>query len=140
MIERKDSTFKMSQTKHQKRHHLGEKRNEKRKRSFKELLDSDLEIFFNLDELGEIHRIEGYEMPCVLMTESAGSTSTTADKDLQRVGLYGADTTLYVKKENCPFKYSARKILNVDGREMQIRKVAEESGVMIFNLAQYRGY
>ncbi|MDE5758788.1 MAG: hypothetical protein K2H85_09295 [Allobaculum sp.] len=131
----------MFQTKHPKRHHLGEKRNEKSlKRNFKELLESDLEIFFNLNELAEIHRIEGYEMPCVLMTESAGSTSTTADKDLQRVGLFGADTTLYVKKENCPFKYSARKILNVDGKEMQIRKVAEESGVMIFNLAQYRGY
>ncbi len=107
---------------------------------FKELLESDLEIFFSLDELGEIHRVEGYEIPCVLMTDSAGSTSTTADKDLQRVGLYGADTTLYVKKEDCPFKYSAKKILNVDGKEMQIRKSTEESGVMIFNLAQYRGY
>ncbi len=109
-------------------------------KSFKDLLESDLEIFFSLDELGEIHRVEGYEIPCVLMTDSAGSTSTTADKDLQRVGIYGADTTLYVKKADCPFKYSAKKILNVDGKEMQIRKATEESGVMIFNLTQYRGY
>lgn len=119
------------------RHHHSRKK--PKIKGFKELLESDLEIFFNLDELAEIHLIEGYETTCVLMTESAGSTSTTADKDLQRVGLYGADTTLYVKKENCPFKYSARKILNVDGKEMQIRKVSEESQVMIFNLAQYRG-
>lgn len=130
----------MFQIKRQKRPHHGEKRKEKNLKSFKELLESDLEIFFNLDELGEIHRIEGFEISCVLMTESAGNTSTTADKDLQRVGLYGADTTLYVKKEDCPFKYSARKVLNVDGKEMQIRKVSEESGVMIFNLTQYRGY
>ncbi len=131
----------MYQTKCPKRSHRGEKQKERKKlNSFKELLESDLEVFFNLDELGEIHRVEGYEIPCVLMTDSAGSTSTTADKDLQRVGIYGADTTLYVKKADCPFKYSAKKILNVDGKEMQIRKVIEESGVMIFNLTQYRGY
>ena len=125
-------------------HHHKNSHREKLKRkkasNFKELLESDLEIFFNLDELGELHRIEGHETPCVLMTESSGSTSTTADKDLQRVGLFGADITLYVKEEDCPFKHSAKKILNVDGKEMQIRKVAEESGVMIFNLAQFRRY
>ncbi len=124
---------------HQK-HHRHEKPKRKKPSNFKELLESDLKVFFNLGELGEIHRVEGYEIPCVLMIDSAGSTSTTADKDLQRVGIYGADTTLYVKKEDCPFKYSAKKILNIDGKEMQIRKATEESGVMIFNLAQYRGY
>lgn len=123
---------------HKNPHH--EKLKRKKASSFKELLESDLEIFFNLDELGEIHRIEGYEMPCVLMVDSAGNTSMTADKDLQRVGLYGANVTLYIRKEDCPLKYAVRKVLNIDGKEMQVLKATEESGVLIFNLIQYRGY
>lgn len=64
----------------------------------------------------------------------------TADKDLQRVGLYGANVTLYIRKEDCPLKYAVRKVLNIDGKEMQVLKATEESGVLIFNLIQYRGY
>lgn len=109
-------------------------------KSFKELLKSDLEIFFNLDEFAETHRVEGKEIPCILTTDSVGSTSLTADKDLQAVGLTSSSVTLYLKKSDGFFKHSAGKILNVDGKEMKILKVAEETDVLILNLSQYRGY
>lgn len=110
------------------------------KKTFKELLKSDLEIFFNLEEFGEAHSVEGKEITCVLMTDSAGSVSLTEDKDLKNAGLFGSDYTLYLKKEDRPFKSSAGKVLNVDGKELVIMKVAEEGGVLIFNLNQYRRY
>lgn len=109
-------------------------------KKFKELVDDDLSVFFNLEEFGEIHRVEGKKVPSIFMTDSHGSTSKVSDKDLKNTGIIGADFTLYLKREDCDFKYSAGKILNVDGKELVIGKVAEESGVLIFNLNQYRRY
>lgn len=109
-------------------------------KTFKEQIQSDLDIFFNLDEFGETHQVEGRMIPSIFMNDSCGSTSSSEDKDLKNMGLTGANFTLYVKRADANFKYSAGKIMNVDGRELIINKVAEEKEVLIFNLHQYRRY
>lgn len=109
-------------------------------KKFKDQVKDDFAIFFNLEEFGEIHKVEGKEIESIFMVDSHGSTSMVSDKDLKNTGLTGADFTLYLKREDCDFKHSAGKILNVDGKELVISKVAEEMGVLIFNLHQYRRY
>lgn len=109
-------------------------------KKFKDLVKDDLAIFFNLDEFGETHKVEGREMPCIFTVDSAGTASKASDKDLSNTGISGADYTLYVKKEDYNAKYSVGKVMNVDGKELVIGKVSEEIGVLIFNLCQYRRY
>lgn len=107
---------------------------------FKDLVTKDLDIFFNPDEFGEVHKLDGQEMIVVITTDSHGSASLVSDKDLSQSGIHGADFYLYVKKKDCPIKFSAGKILNLDGKETQILKVAEETEVLILTLKQFRRF
>lgn len=107
---------------------------------FKDLIAKDLDIFFNPDEFGETHRLDGREMTVVITTDSHGSASTVSDKDLSQSGIHGADFYLFVRKADCPIKFSAGKILNLDGKETEILKVAEETDVLLLTLRQYRRF
>lgn len=102
--------------------------------TFKEQVEKDRdEVFLNLDEFAELHRIEGSEIPVVI------------DDDLLNkykkgviLGVVEADMLIFGKVEDFPADMDPGRPVNVDGRELTVDKVGRAMGMIEVTLNQTR--
>ena len=95
---------------------------------FTEMVAADRDdIFLNLDEFGERHRIEGKTITAVLENGESGAAS---------IGLAEYDLVVFAKSEDLPKRRPAGESLNVDGREFSIVAWREDCGIAEIQLAQ----
>lgn len=87
-------------------------------------------VFFNLDEFGEKHRIEGKTITAVLDESENGESGAAS------IGLAEYDLIVFAKAEDLPKKRPAGESLNVDGREFSILSWCEDCGITEIKLAQ----
>ena len=90
-------------------------------------------VFLNLDEFAEIHRIEGKEIPCII----------TDDKFIkmnegQILGMIEADMLIIAKIFDLPANKSTGSFLNVDGKELIIESWINSAGIAEITLRQNR--
>lgn len=102
--------------------------------SFKEQIQKDLDnVFFNLDEFGELHRIEGVEIAVVIDSDQLNKL-----KKGQILGLIEADILIMGRAVDFPDFLEPGRLLNVDGRELIVANSGEDMGLVEVALRQNR--
>ena len=102
--------------------------------SFKEQIQKDLDnVFFNLDEFGELHRIEGVEIAVVIDSDQLNKL-----KKGQILGLIEADMLILGRAVDFPDDLEPGRLLNVDGRELIVANSGEDMGLVEVALSQNR--
>jgi hypothetical protein len=96
--------------------------------SFKDFLQSDIQnVFFNPDEFGEKHKIDGAEVICIVDSDSLSSQSA-------HEGVFLATVMLFVEKRLLDKKYAIGGRLNLDGQLYYISNLANNTGMLEFTL------
>lgn len=102
--------------------------------SFKEQIRQDLDnVFLNLDEFAEIHRIEGAKIAVVVDNDQLNKL-----KQGQILGLIEADMLLYGRESDFPANLEPGRLLNVDGRELIVANSGKDMGMVEVALRQNR--
>lgn len=102
--------------------------------SFKEQIKKDLDnVFLNLDEFAEKHRVEGVEIAVVVDNDQMNKL-----KQGQILGLIEADMLLMGRAVDFPADLEPGRLLNVDGRELIIENSGEDMGLVEVALRQNR--
>jgi len=101
---------------------------------FKEQLMEDIDnIFLNLEELAEIHSIEGRKVPVLVDNDRLDKL-----KKGQVFGLVEADMLVMGKETDFPAELEPGSLLNVDGREMLVAESGRDMGIIEIALCQNR--
>lgn len=97
--------------------------------SFKDQIKQDLsDIFLNLDEFADLHRIEGKEVPVVIDSDIMAKLSKIGDNRIH--GMDEADMVLMGKASDLPENLDPGRLLNLDGREVIVVTTTSEMGLV----------
>lgn len=102
--------------------------------SFKEQIRKDLDnVFLNLDEFAELHRVEGKQITVVVDSDQLNKL-----KKGQILGLIEADMLLMGREGDFPADLEPGRLLNVDGRELIVVNSGKDMGLVEVALRQNR--
>lgn len=108
-------------------------------KSLKEQILSDIDsVFFNLDEFGEEHMIEGKLTNIVVDNEKLQELKLDAAKSGVIQDIDSADTLFFIKKSDIEKNLNSGSLLNFDGKENVVVSNTEINGVNQIIIAQYR--
>lgn len=105
--------------------------------SFKDQIKQDLsDIFLNLDEFADLHRIEGKEVPVVIDSDIMANLSKIGDNRIH--GMDEADMVIMGKASDLPENLDPGRLLNLDGREVIVVTTTSEMGLVQIAVRQNR--
>lgn len=105
--------------------------------SFKDQIKQDLsDIFLNLDEFADLHRIEGKEVPVVIDSDIMAKLSKIGDNRIH--GMDEADMVIMGKASDLPENLDPGRLLNLDGREVIVITTTSEMGFVQIAVRQNR--
>ena len=105
--------------------------------SFKDQIKQDLsDIFLNLDEFADLHRIEGKEVPVVIDSDIMATLSKIGDNRIH--GMDEADMIIMGKASDLPENLDPGRLLNLDGREVIVVTTTSEMGLVQIAVRQNR--
>jgi hypothetical protein len=105
--------------------------------SFKDQIKQDLsDIFLNLDEFADLHRIEGKEVPVVIDSDIMAKLSKIGDNRIH--GMDEADMVIMGKASDLPENLDPGHLLNLDGREVIVVTTTSEMGLVQIAVRQNR--
>lgn len=105
--------------------------------SFKDQIKQDLsDVFLNLDEFADLHRIEGKEVPVVIDSDIMAKLSKIGDNRIH--GMDEADMVIMGKASDLPENLDPGRLLNLDGREVIVVTTASEMGLVQIAVRQNR--
>lgn len=105
--------------------------------SFKDQIKQDLsDIFLNLDEFADLHRIEGKEVPVVIDSDIMAKLSKIGDNRIH--GMDEADMVIMGKASDLPENLDPARLLNLDGREVIVVTTTSEMGLVQIAVRQNR--
>ena len=105
--------------------------------SFKDQIKQDLsDIFLNLDEFADLHRIEGKEVPVVIDSDIMAKLSKNGDNRIH--GMDEADMVIMGKASDLPENLDPGRLLNLDGREVIVVTATSEMGLVQIAVRQNR--
>lgn len=105
--------------------------------SFKDQIKQDLsDVFLNLDEFADLHRIEGKEVPVVIDSDIMAKLSKIGDNRIH--GLDEADMVIMGKASDLPENLDPGRLLNLDGREVIVVTTTSEMGLVQIAVRQNR--
>lgn len=105
--------------------------------SFKDQIKQDLsDIFLNLDEFADLHRIEGKEVPVVIDSDIMAKLSKIGDNRIH--GMDEADMVIMGKASDLPENLDPGRLLNLDGREVIAVTTTSEMGLVQIAVRQNR--
>lgn len=105
--------------------------------SFKDQIKQDLsDIFLNMDEFADLHRIEGKEVPVVIDSDIMAKLSKIGDNRIH--GLDEADMVIMGKASDLPENLDPGRLLNLDGREVIVVTTTSEMGLVQIAVRQNR--
>ena len=105
--------------------------------SFKDQIKQDLsDIFLNLDEFADLHRIEGKEVPVVIDSDIMAKLSKIGDNRIH--GMDEADMVIMGKASDLPENLDPGRLLNLDGREVTVVTTTSEMGLVQIAVRQNR--
>ena len=105
--------------------------------SFKDQIKQDLsDIFLNLDEFADLHRIEGKEVPVVIDSDIMAKLSKVGDNRIH--GMDEADMVIMGKASDLPENLDPGRLLNLDGREVIVVTTTSEMGLVQIAVRQNR--
>jgi len=101
--------------------------------SFKDMVQQDRGIFLNIDEFGEVHRVEGQNITVVIDDNTLRERQGGAE-----VGVAESSLLLFAYVEDLPPRREAGESINVDGREYIVDDWSEDMGIAQVALGQNR--
>lgn len=105
--------------------------------SFKDQIKQDLsDIFLNLDEFADLHRIEGKEVPVVIDSDIMAKLSKIGDNRIH--GMDEANMVIMGKASDLPENLDPGRLLNLDGREVIVVTTTSEMGLVQIAVRQNR--
>ena len=105
--------------------------------SFKDQIKQDLsDVFLNLDEFADLHRIEGKEVPVVNDSGIMAKLSKIGDNRIH--GMDEADMVIMGKASDLPENLDPGRLLNLDGREVIVVTTTSEMGLVQIAVRQNR--
>lgn len=105
--------------------------------SFKDQIKQDLsDIFLNLDEFADLHRIEGKEVPVVIDSDIMAKLSKIGDNRIH--GMDEADMIIMGKASDLPENLDPGRLLNLDGCEVIVVTTTSEMGLVQIAVRQNR--
>lgn len=105
--------------------------------SFKDQIKQDLsDVFLNLDEFADLHRIEGKEVPVVIDSDIMAKLSKIGDNRIH--GMDEADMVIMGKASDLPENLDLGRLLNLDGREVIVVTTTSEMGLVQIAVRQNR--
>ncbi len=105
--------------------------------NFKDQIKQDLsDIFLNLDEFADLHRIEGKEVPVVIDSDIMAKLSKIGDNRIH--GMDEADMVIMGKASDLPENLDPGRLLNLDGREVIVVTTTSEMGLVQIAVRQNR--
>lgn len=105
--------------------------------SFKDQIKQDLsDVFLNLDEFADLHRIEGKEVPVVIDSDMLEKLSKIGDNRIH--GMDEADMVIMGKASDLPENLDPGRLLNLDGREVIVVTTTSEMGLVQTAVRQNR--
>lgn len=105
--------------------------------SFKDQIKQDLsDIFLNLDEFADLHRIEGKEVPVIIDSDIMAKLSKIGDNRIH--GMDEADMVIMGKASDLPENLDPGRLLNLDGREVIVVTTTSEMGLVQIAVRQNR--
>ena len=105
--------------------------------SFKDQIKQDLsDIFLNLDEFADLHRIEGKEVPVVIDSDIMAKLSKIGDNRIH--GMDEADMVIMGKASDLPENLDPGRLLILDGREVIVVTTTSEMGLVQIAVRQNR--
>lgn len=105
--------------------------------SFKDQIKQDLsDVFLNLDEFADLHRIEGKEVPVVIDSDMLEKLSKIGDNRIH--GMDEADMVIMGKAPDLPENLDPGRLLNLDGREVIVVTTTSEMGLVQIAVRQNR--
>ena len=109
--------------------------------NLKEQITADIEnVFLNVDEFGEYHRIEGKKVLVIVDTDKLAEISLNSKMKGQILDLSEADLLITGKTEDLPKSLDAGASVNYDGREMIVKYSSSSMGMTEIALAQIKTY
>lgn len=96
-------------------------------KTFKDFLNEDLNVFFNLGEFAEMHNIDGEEMPAIVDSELTQILSNRKEERFD--GVYSAEIALFVKVEDMPEKPVYGQQMRVDDELYLVKESYVDEGV-----------
>lgn len=105
--------------------------------SFKDQIKQDLsDVFLNLDEFADLHRIEGNEVPVVIDSDIMAKLSKIGDNRIH--GMDEADMVIMGKASDLPKNLDPGRLLNLDGHEVIVVTTTSEMGLVQIAVRQNR--
>lgn len=105
--------------------------------NFKDQIKQDLsDVFLNLDEFADLHRIEGKEVPVVIDSDIMAKLSKIGDNRIH--GIDEADMVIMGKASDLPENLDPGRLLNLDGREVIVVTTTSEMGLVQIAVRQNR--
>ena len=105
--------------------------------SFRDQIKQDLsDVFLNLDEFADLHRIEGKEAPVVIDSDIMAKLSKIGDNRIH--GMDEADMVIMGKASDLPENLDPGRLLNLDGREVIVVTTTSEMGLVQIAVRQNR--
>lgn len=105
--------------------------------SFKDQIKQELsDVFLNLDEFADLHRIEGKEVPVVIDSDIMAKLSKIGDNRIH--GMDEADMVIMGKASDLPENLDPGRLLNLDGREVIVVTTTSEMGLVQIAVRQNR--
>lgn len=106
-------------------------------KTFKQLLNEDLDVIFNEDEFGEIHVVDGKKLLVYVIDEDSDEFNASSSK-IENVaqGIYEKLVTLYVKESD----YSEPDIgysLELNGKKYTVTNTSVSAGMLKIKLLTY---
>lgn len=103
-------------------------------KTLKDLIASDIDlVFMQLDDFGEIHRVEGKEITIVIDNDTLATMKNGNILDVAE-----SDMLIFAKTEDLPGEKAPGSAINIDGRECIVDLWAENLGITQITLHHSR--
>lgn len=105
----------------------------------KDYLESDLDVFFNPDEVGEFHNIDGEDILVIIDNDLIEERQKNAQQNFNDpTGIYKADVLFAVKKTDFGEKPAVGENIMFDNRLYQVSDTEDEGNTYIITMVANR--
>lgn len=101
------------------------------KKTFKDFIHEDLNVFFNLDEFAEIHNLDGNDLPIIVIESKSDDlfTGYPQEQMYSSQEVFKKYKTIYVKSEDYEKPIIGSEIF-LDGESLFVDEVSDDLGVI----------
>lgn len=100
-------------------------------KTFKDFAAEDLSVFFNLEEMADMHELDGEMMPAIVVATKADDKLAGLPRDqlyaVQEV--FKEYKTIYVKSSDY-YIPKVDSVINLDGSDYYVEETSDEAGVI----------